>query len=88
MLPGSGLGDDTCFPHASSQQCLTECIVDFMGPSVIQIFSFEIDLCSTTVRTQSRGVIERSGTPNIMFQKAIERFLKFRIAAGFMIFSG
>ena len=88
MLPGSGLGNDTCFTHALSQQCLTECVVDFMGPSVIQIFSFEIDLGSTAVRTQSRGVVERRGSANIMFQKAIKRFLKFRVAAGFMIFSG
>jgi hypothetical protein len=45
-LPGTGFGDDPFLAHAEGQKCLTEGVIDFMGAGVIDVFSFEPNLCT------------------------------------------
>ena len=44
MLTGSGLCNQTCFSHLLCKKRLTKHIIDFMCTSMIQVFTFQINL--------------------------------------------
>ena len=46
VLTGSGLCDDFLLTHTFCQQDLTDDIVDLVCTGVIQIFSFQVNLCT------------------------------------------
>ena len=58
MLTRPSLGDDSFFPHPQGQQRLTDRIVNFVSPGVVQIFAFEVNLSPAAFLRQSLGKIE------------------------------
>jgi hypothetical protein len=49
MLAGARLCDDAAFPHSSSEQGLTDCVIDFVGASVRKIFALQVNLRATAM---------------------------------------
>ena len=49
MLACSGLCNHTGLTHFLCQQHLSQHIVDFMSTGMVQIFTFQINLCSTQI---------------------------------------
>src|SRR4051812_22096013 len=47
MLPGTGLRDDSLFPHAAGEQNLPKCVVYLVRASVQQILPLEINSGAT-----------------------------------------
>jgi hypothetical protein len=83
VLSCSGLRDDTRLSHSFGQQHLTHSVVNLVGAGVVQIFTLEVDSCSTTLLGQTFGKIERIRATDKMtqqvFQLSIKLWIKFCI---------
>ena len=64
MLTGAGLGDDAGFAHPFGQQALAKGVVDFVGAGMRQIFAFEVNLGTATMRGEAGGVGQGGRTPD------------------------
>ncbi len=49
MLACASFGDDFGFAQASGEENLAEGVVDFVGSSVVEVFTFEPDVCAPRV---------------------------------------
>ena len=76
MLTGSGFGNDAMLAHASGEQRLPECVVDFMRAGVQQVLTLQVDLGAPEQRAHTFGVIERRGAASVIRQQILEFFLK------------
>ena len=85
MLTGTGLGNDFLFAHKLGQQCLTNGVVDLVRTGVVQVFTLQINLRTTTMGGQSLGQIQRRRTADIMGQVFIESGLKIGIVTQFFV---
>jgi hypothetical protein len=79
MLASTRFGNNPSFLHAQSQQCLTERVIDFVRPGMIEILPFQPNLCTPKLFTESSGMIKGRGTTNKTMEKVIEFCLKVRI---------
>ena len=76
MLTRAGLSNHAFFAHAAGKQCLTDGVVDFVCAGVVQIFTLQPNLCAAQMLGQSRGMVNRAGTADIVFQIMAELFPK------------
>ena len=76
MLTRAGLGNHAFFAHAAGEQCLTDGVVHFVRAGVVQIFTLQPDLRAAQMLGQARGMVNRAGTADIVFQIMAELFPK------------
>ena len=57
MLSCPGLGDDFGLAHSLGQQSLSQHIIDFMSPGVVQLVTFQIQLRPAKMLCQPGGKI-------------------------------
>ena len=79
VLAGPGFRNKSCFPHFLGQKRLAQYIVDLMGAGVVQIFSFQINLCSAQIFCHFFCVIESAGTSAVVLQQIFQLLLKFSV---------
>ena len=72
VLAGAGLGDDPRFAHAAGEQRLADGVVDLVRAGVIEVFALQQDARAADFRAEPFGVIDRTGTADVMLQIAIE----------------
>ena len=77
--PGPGLGNDPLLAHPLGQQPLAQGVVDLVGPGVVQVFPFEIDLGAPQRLRQMLGEIQRRGPAHVIFKQPGQLLLKLRI---------
>ena len=85
MHAGAGFGYDPGFSHPPGQESLTDSVVYFMRPGMIQIFALQINACATTLICQFFGKIERIGTTNVLAQIICKFLFKFLVIAVMLI---
>ena len=71
MLSGTRLGDNPLLAHTSSDQDLTDRVVDLVCACVVEVFSLQIDLAAILL-TESFCVIEWRGTSHVIAQQLCE----------------
>ena len=79
MLARAGLGDEAGFAHLPGQQGLTQHVVDLVGPGVVQILPFEIDLRAPQVLGHAPGIVEPGGPSGVLIQQFCELRLELRV---------
>ena len=77
VLSGSSLGDDACFSKGSREEDLSDGVVDFVRPGVVEVFALEIDAGTISLAEASR-MVEGTGASDVVAQEglkfALERF--------------
>ena len=81
VLAGSGLGDDALLAHAFGEQHLRQCIVDFVGARVAQVFALEIEPLNAVCGPESLGQIQRRRATDERRQQAVQLLPKCRVLA-------
>jgi len=66
VLASAGFGNDAALAHATRQQNLPECIVNFVSAGVQQIFPFQIHARAVRMFGQPLRKKERRGTARII----------------------
>ena len=85
MLTSPCLRDNLLLAHPFSQQDLTKSIVNLVGSCVVEVFPFQVDLCSTDVLGEAFGVVKWSFPPYIILEQVIQFRLKAWICFGFSV---
>ena len=67
------------FTHAAGEQCLTDGVVYLVRAGVVQVFAFQPDLRAPKCSGQTRGMVNGTGSADIVFQIAVELFPKRRV---------
>ena len=79
MLSRSRLRDDTGLSHLFRQKALPQHIVDLMRTGMIQVLSFQVNLCTAQIFGHLLCVIQKRRPAGIVFQKILQLRLKLRI---------
>src|SRR5690606_11136958 len=76
MLPGPGLGDDAALSHPLGQQHLTQRVVQLVRAGVAEVLTLEEDPGPARSFGETRGLIERRGTTDVVPQQPREAVLE------------
>ena len=79
MLPRAGLRDQPRLPHLLRQQGLAQHVVDLVGPGVVQILPFQVDLRAAQLLRQPPGVIQPGGPSGVFVQQLRELCVEGRV---------
>ena len=85
---GAGLGDDALLAHAPGQQDLADAVVDLVRAGVVQLLALQIDLRAAEVLGQALGVVQRTGTADVVALEVGEFFEERRIGLGLLVLGG
>lgn len=84
MLTGSSLSNDSLLPKPLGKQSLGDCIVNLVGPSMVEILPLEVNMRPFTVwapvvLSKSLCKIKRALPTNVVPQNAVKFFLQIYI---------
>jgi len=80
MLARAGFRDDARLAHFHREQPLADGVVDLVRAGVQQVFALQINAWAAEFCRQSRGKLQRRGTPGKIPQQAVELSLELRVA--------
>ncbi len=80
VLTRTSLSNNPFFAHSQRQHGLSQGIIDFVSPCMIQVFALEINLSPTVALRQALGEIERAGATDKVTQMLLQLRLKIRIS--------
>ncbi len=70
MLAGTCLGNDARLAHLLCQQNLSDGVVDFVGTSVIQVLTLQVQLTAILL-AHSLGKVQRTWSAHIVLQQGM-----------------
>ena len=79
VLTGSGLRNDTGFPHFLRQQYLTEHVVDLMCAGMVQILALQVNLRAAKILRHMCRIVQAGGPTGILIEQLCQLPVKFRI---------
>ncbi|MNJ44552.1 hypothetical protein D3C77_396080 [compost metagenome] len=85
MLSSARLRDHLVFAHALCEQSLTDRVVDFVRPGMVQVLTLQINFSSAQLFCQTVGIIERSFSSGILLQQIADLLYKLRVVFIFTI---
>ncbi|MCY1404891.1 hypothetical protein D9M71_201140 [compost metagenome] len=88
MHAGAGFGDQALFAHALGQQHLADAVVHLVRAGVVELFTFEEDLCTATVFGQAFGEVQRIGTADVVALEVGQLLKELRIGFGGFVLAG
>lgn len=62
VLTGTGLGDNLLLAESAGEKQLTESVVDLVGTGVVEIFTLQPDVGTTSVLSETLGLVKLTGT--------------------------
>ena len=71
VLSGTSLGDDLGLAQTAGEKDLTECIVDLVGSSVVQVLTLEVDVSTTGVLGETLSEVEVAWTTHPLVVSAV-----------------
>ena len=77
VLTCARFGDNARLAHLLGKQDLPEHVVDLMRASMVQIFTLQVDLCTTQRLGQTLGIVQKRRTVGIFVQKRVQ--LRFEL---------
>jgi hypothetical protein len=78
---GAGLGDDAGLLHAAREQRLPDGVVHLVRAGVVQVLALEVDLRAAAALGKALGVIDRTGSPNVVLELVAKLGLELRVLA-------
>src|SRR5205814_244511 len=82
VLPRPRLGDDARLAHPLAQERLTDAVVDFVGPGVVEVLALEIDAGAAGLLGETLREVELRRPTDIIAQVVVELLLELRVRAG------
>ena len=79
VLSGTGFGDDPFLAHFLGQEALAQGVVDLVGPGVVQVFPFQINLGSAQILGHLFRIVQQAGPVGIVMVQGPQFLEEFRI---------
>src|SRR6266487_5154340 len=85
VLPSPCFCDNSLLSHSSGEEGLSKCVVDLVCSAVEEVFSLQIDPCTSNILCEVSSEIEWRGASRVGFQQIPEFFLEGWISRVFIV---